>query len=468
MIRKLHLLSVLSLLLLSVNSFAQENNSTEPTKKSFTNDDKKFNDWYVSFFVGANLLQNSDLVSWNYGHFLPGYDFQLLATREITHAFSVSFLIQTGKTFQYGEGPHIDYTGTWKGQTKYTGFSLLGGINLSQLFRRIDNPQPLRWAAHFYAGVGLITYETRRRSEGGPYTNWAVIDDVDLSEKSVYSQLGIGIRRKINPDFDVELKGMYFMSGDEEFDASGQPVPEKFTLADLEEGRDDNMVYFSLGVHYKLGRHNESLQWTDPLRNLVVIDSETALCPDSDGDGVCDFQDNCPDTPAGVKVDPTGCPFDTDGDGVPDSLDECPTIAGPPTNNGCPLPIIKADIETVIDRLNELIHGIEFDYNSHVIKTISYTKLNAVFDVLQSHPDYKFFVEAHTDATGTNEFNMDLSKRRADAVVRYLVNKGIPESHLEPVGKGESDLKFPECNPATNCPAWKNKENRRVVFKEFK
>ncbi len=45
---------------------------------------------------------------------------------------------------------------------------------------------------------------------------------------------------------------------------------------------------------------------------------------DSDGDGVVDSKDMCPNTPAGVKVDDAGCPIDTDKDGVPDYLDECP------------------------------------------------------------------------------------------------------------------------------------------------
>ena len=45
---------------------------------------------------------------------------------------------------------------------------------------------------------------------------------------------------------------------------------------------------------------------------------------DSDGDGVPDRIDECPDTPQGVVVDPVGCPVDSDGDGVPDYIDECP------------------------------------------------------------------------------------------------------------------------------------------------
>lgn len=60
-------------------------------------------------------------------------------------------------------------------------------------------------------------------------------------------------------------------------------------------------------------------------------------CPlDSDGDGVADYLDKCPDTPPGITVDADGCPLDRDGDGVPDYQDECPDDAGPLMLKGCP------------------------------------------------------------------------------------------------------------------------------------
>ena len=56
-------------------------------------------------------------------------------------------------------------------------------------------------------------------------------------------------------------------------------------------------------------------------------------CPDTDGDGIPDHLDECPDTPGLAEFN--GCP-DTDGDGIPDHLDECPTVAGLAKFNGCP------------------------------------------------------------------------------------------------------------------------------------
>lgn len=68
-------------------------------------------------------------------------------------------------------------------------------------------------------------------------------------------------------------------------------------------------------------------------------------CPDADGDGIADKDDLCP-TVAGLAA-LSGCP-DADGDGVTDADDECPNEAGPASNNGCPLP--DSDNDGVLDR----------------------------------------------------------------------------------------------------------------------
>jgi hypothetical protein len=73
---------------------------------------------------------------------------------------------------------------------------------------------------------------------------------------------------------------------------------------------------------------------------------------DADGDRVYDFNDNCPDTPAGALVDGSGCPTDTDADGVSDGLDRCPTTeAGVAVDgSGCPR---DEDTDTVPDGLDQ-------------------------------------------------------------------------------------------------------------------
>jgi len=81
----------------------------------------------------------------------------------------------------------------------------------------------------------------------------------------------------------------------------------------------------------------------------IYITPGKAKKKDSDGDGVPDKLDKCPDTPAGVPVDATGCPLDTDKDGVLDYQDECPTVAGLKEFNGCP----DTDKDGIPDKIDE-------------------------------------------------------------------------------------------------------------------
>jgi outer membrane protein OmpA-like peptidoglycan-associated protein len=68
-------------------------------------------------------------------------------------------------------------------------------------------------------------------------------------------------------------------------------------------------------------------------------------CPDSDGDGVVDNEDDCPDTAGEMSLQ--GCP-DSDGDGIKDGMDDCPNESGPEANNGCPWP--DSDGDGVLDK----------------------------------------------------------------------------------------------------------------------
>jgi len=107
---------------------------------------------------------------------------------------------------------------------------------------------------------------------------------------------------------------------------------------DVNAGTDFEMFQHSLGVAYKFGRMDSD---GDGIRNKddkcpdVFGLAEFDGCPDTDADndGVTDCCDKCPETPGLAEFD--GCP-DTDGDGIPDAKDKCPTVAGPKITHGCP------------------------------------------------------------------------------------------------------------------------------------
>ena len=175
-------------------------------------------------------------------------------------------------------------------------------------------------------------------------------------------------------------------------------------------------------------------------------------CPiDSDKDGVADYLDKCPNTPAGVSVDANGCPLDSDGDGVPDYLDKCPnTEAGVKVDaNGCP-------IKKVVVAKEVMGSDALFDFNKFALKTNSYGKLDKIIATLKNNTDYTVSVEGYTDAIGSEEYNMKLSEKRAQAVADYLLSKGIDRSRIEVIPNGES-------NPiASNKTASGRAKNRRV------
>ena len=84
------------------------------------------------------------------------------------------------------------------------------------------------------------------------------------------------------------------------------------------------------------------------------------------------------------------------------------------------------------------LYGILFDTNSSVIKSESKPVLDQVLDLLRTEPDWKLTIEGHTDAVGSDEHNLTLSRQRADSVKANLVSGGVDESRLKTAGFGES------------------------------
>ena len=177
-------------------------------------------------------------------------------------------------------------------------------------------------------------------------------------------------------------------------------------------------------------------------------------CPkDSDNDGVPDYLDGCADTPAGLTVDGKGCPPDGDDDGVADYLDKCPdTPAGRLVDEaGCPRPLK----ETVSQELR-----VEFAFNSAEINSCYHDHLRRVAEFLTAYPETKALVEGHTDHEGPAAYNLDLSQRRANAVLTYLIEKfKIDPARLNARGFGESR---PIANNRT--PEGKRRNRRAVAI----
>jgi len=191
---------------------------------------------------------------------------------------------------------------------------------------------------------------------------------------------------------------------------------------------------------------------------VATNDPKTNGCPpDRDGDGILDSVDACPDL-TGIKTeDPktNGCP-DADGDGIFDPEDACPKLAGPrnadPKRNGCPLVIVT-------EKEIKITEQVKFKFNSAELLKESDTILEAVRAVLEAHPEItKLRVEGHTDNVGDAGYNKKLSGRRADSVMKWLIDHKVDKGRLVAAGFGMEE-------PIdVNTTEQGRANNRRVAF----
>jgi len=198
-------------------------------------------------------------------------------------------------------------------------------------------------------------------------------------------------------------------------------------------------------------------------------------CPfDTDSDGIYDYLDQCKKTPAGVVVDTMGCPIDTDKDNVPDYLDLCAnTPKGSPVDHkGC---IIDADNDGVFDHLDQcestpkgarvdesgcwIIQIIQFGTNKKNIQSNIYPYLEEIAKVLNLNPTMRLGIYGHTDSLGRASYNMKLSKKRAQSVANELLKMGLSKERFIVDGFGET-------RPiATNETKEGRAKNRRTEIK---
>lgn len=184
-------------------------------------------------------------------------------------------------------------------------------------------------------------------------------------------------------------------------------------------------------------------------------------CPDKDGDTVLDKDDNCPDIPGAVEN--RGCPWpDTDKDGVDDRNDDCPTTPGLKELKGCPpAPVLKIEEQKILE---QAFSSLEFATGKDIIKTSSYASLNNLAGLMKLHPsDWLLKLSGHTDNQGNAAKNLLLSQKRANAVKKYLVTKGVKADKIKTEWFGQT---VPIADNTTDAGRQKNRRvEMKVLFK---
>jgi len=256
---------------------------------------------------------------------------------------------------------------------------------------------------------------------------------------AAYVPVGVGVKFKLSEVVALNLGYTMNFTDDNYFYGPSNNSTGKQKFSNLYGG-----LEFTLG-----SRDKENLTFANPvstlydelkdpsLRNEVEALKQRVstlegtvdqLGKDSDGDGVSDKFDKCPNTPAGTVVDGSGCPIK-----FPEPKQEL-------TSNAYFAPI-----------------GFEFD--SSVLKTESYATLDKLAKELRDS-NGTVTLDGYASAEGTEEYNINLSKDRANAVKQYLVNAGVAASSINANGYGEA-------NPiASNATEEGRVQNRRVEIKK--
>ena len=403
----------------------------------------QYRTWSVG--VNAGLLNQSNIFGFN----RDGFDklehnvgYSAYVKKQISPSFGLKAQYLGGKV----AGRNEDASGTQiaEFETKMPWSAALSGewtmANADwRFFNSIIKP-------YFAVGVGALNFETTFKDADGTETR------NDASTK-LYVPADFGFKFAVAKGINLDL-GYQLNWANQDFDGvrGGQYKNDLFS-------------YAHAGIEIALGSGSKpALNNSNPVATLVndytakydemkaerdrlvaaneELRSQIATLnddlKDDDGDGVANKFDKCPNTPAGVKVDGSGCP-------LPELKNETK--------------VIEKIVVTEEDRkvVDEAIKNLEFDLGKSTIRSTSYPSLNRVAALL-IEKNFSLKLAGHTDNTGSMQLNLRLSKERAEAVKSYLVSKGANASRIEATGYG------PTQPIASNATAEGRQQNRRVEF----
>jgi len=296
-------------------------------------------------------------------------------------------------------------------------------------------------------GAGLMSYSTELTNKAGATTEYTP----DASITEVYFPLGAGLKIGLSRTINLDLMyTMNFVDGDNLDGYHNGPQNDKFSYASAglefalgSKSKPQLATYNpAAALEYDYIKRNKDLVEqlaSERAKNAAEIQQMTTdwarFKNDEDKDGVSDFFDKCPGTPAGAQVDGGGCPLQV-------------TI-----NNPVKVVVSEEDRRVVA----EAIKNLEFDLGKSTIRSTSYPTLNKVAALLVQK-NFSLKLAGHTDNTGSMALNLSLSKDRAESVKAYLVSQGANASRIEATGYG------PNQPIATNQTAEGRQQNRRVEF----
>jgi OOP family OmpA-OmpF porin len=443
-LKKTAALSVASLLAAGIVS--AQTMSTDSTKSMSTGTAKVFGGrgQYNTWSFGLNAGAISPVVAiggvHDYTDYVVSLGYGASLKWQLAHSFALQLDANGGKV---AGNNNSAIGGTRDGfrsyDTRFWQGTLSGKVNVATIdFLRRKN------SVNFFvnAGAGMIWYNPHYITTNNTEARYLNTDGSKHYVKSLVIPVGAGVKFRLSDAWGLNLGYNVNFTDDDNLDALKREYPTK-----------DKYSYGYGGLEYTFGSSSKpNLEWVNPvammydelydaaLRQEVealkgrVTNVENAvndLKKDSDGDGVSDQFDKCPNTPAGTVVDGSGCPIK-----FPAADSTAATTAAAYSN-------------------------IQFDFDSSVLRTSSYSVLDAVSADLRGTTGKTVTLNGYASSEGTAAHNIRLSKDRANSVKTYLVNSGVEAKRIKVKGAGET-------NPiADNSTEEGRVMNRRVEFAQM-
>jgi OmpA-OmpF porin, OOP family len=353
---------------------------------------------------------------------------------------------------------------------------------------------------YIFAGLSVLHFNPKDMDKNGNDLPENIT--TSYSKTEVNYNLEFGIKLMLSNRFSFNVASAAHISPNDNLDDINNY---------LSNGVHNDMFFtFTVGLSYNFTSSSSNDEDGDGIPDAVDLCPNTPKgvevdefgCPlDSDHDGVPDYLDKCPNTPMGEKVDKDGCPLDSDRDGVPDYLDKCPNtpIGAAVDKSGCPLDSDHDGVPDYLDKCPNTKPGVKVDKNGCEITTGAQTTpennaketqkpeevkeltlngeanfefgktdlttnakkiLDGLIQTIKDHPLSRWRIEGYSDNVGSYDANKRVSLKRAQAVLNYLVEKGLNPSRFEVYAYG------PDNPVADNKTDYGRALNRRVVIRE--
>ncbi len=402
---------------------------------AFAQKDTSYNKLAIDFGVGGSNVLSPDFSKGFKAPFIDPLSVRLGTRYMFNKVFGLSWVLGYDN-FGSKKSSVVDF------HTHNISSTIQGYVNMTNLYNFSEFSD--KFGLLFHAGAGLSMMHGKGKG----------IDNVISLVGGLTPQYKINNKISLNLDlgFNFNLK---------------QSRTFDMYTATTATGLANNFGYGTIGFsYYGIGKSKAKTpaDWSPnqdaskkELEDLrAKLAATEAKLVDTDNDGVANFLDAEPNTPAGSLVNSKGQAIvDMDGDGIVDSEDFCPTVKGTAEFKGCPMAFAQETKTVVINevagkdltgdiktKVSVVSKDVNFDTKGTSVKGSFKKELDALAKLLNENTSLVVALHGHCDNVGEDVLNNQLSEDRAKSVKDYLVSKGVSSSRISTKGFGISQPKL--------------------------